>query len=201
MRFSGVIFDMDGTLVDSRLDFAAMRRETGCPVGVGLLEYLAGLSDPADQARTAEIIHRHEMAGAAAASWMPGAREMLATLQRWSVPTGIVTRNSRAATELTLRRLDAPAVDIIAREDAAPKPDPEGLLKLARRWSTPPAALVYIGDFRFDLEAAQRAGMASGLYLQTDNRDYAHLADYAFEHFDRLMEWLPPRLGKPELYP
>ncbi len=196
MRLSGVIFDMDGTLVDSRLDFAAMRRETGCPAGMGLLEYQAGLADPVDQARTADIIHRHEMAGAAAASWMPGAREVLATLQTWSVPTGIVTRNSREATALTLGRLGAPSLEIIAREDAAPKPDPEGLLLLAERWCISPDALVYIGDFRFDLEAAERAGMASGLYLQTDNRAYAHLADYAFERFEHLLEWLPPRFGK-----
>jgi beta-phosphoglucomutase-like phosphatase (HAD superfamily) len=36
-----VIFDMDGTLVDSPLDFDAMRREIGCPPNRGLLEHIA----------------------------------------------------------------------------------------------------------------------------------------------------------------
>jgi HAD superfamily hydrolase (TIGR01509 family) len=186
----GVIFDLDGTLVDSRLDFVAMRRETGCPEGTGLLEYLAGLASPEARQRTAAIIDRHEMAGAAAATWMPGARQLLEALCEQEIPVGIVTRNSRSATELTLRTLEAPTMDLVTREDARPKPDPDGLLQLAARWNIVPAELAYIGDFRFDLEAAAAAGMRSALYLQPDNRDYAHLADWSFTHFDELGAWL-----------
>jgi HAD superfamily hydrolase (TIGR01509 family) len=189
-RVSGVIFDLDGTLVDSRLDFAAMRRETGCPEGTGLLEYLAGIPSAEARQRTAAIIHQHEMAGAAAATWMPGARRLLETLGKQGIPRGIVTRNSRSATELTLRSLDAPTMDLVTREDALPKPDPDGLLQLAGRWNIGPDRLAYIGDFRFDLEAAASAGMRSVLYLQADNREYAHLADWSFSHFNELHAWL-----------
>lgn len=189
-QYTGIIFDLDGTLVDSRLDFAAMRSETGCAEGMGLLEYQASLSCPEARARTAAIIHRHEMAGAAAATWMPGAQEVLDVLVAQALPVGIVTRNSREAAKLTLQRLQAPPMDLVSREDALPKPDPDGLLQLAERWSAEPNELVYIGDFRFDLEAASNAGMRSALYLQTDNRAYAHQADYAFETFAQLLDWL-----------
>lgn len=68
---AGIIFDMDGTLVDSGLDFAAMRREMGLPDGVPLLETLENLN-AAESARCRAILHRHEEAGAERASVLPG---------------------------------------------------------------------------------------------------------------------------------
>jgi HAD superfamily hydrolase (TIGR01549 family) len=195
----GVIFDMDGTLVDSRLDFAAMRRETGCPDGVGLLEYSASLGEQRQLAVNA-IIHRHEMAGAELASWMPGACELLQGLTAAGVPVGIVTRNSRPATEFTLKALQAPTMELVTREDCAPKPDPQGLLIIANRWQLTSSQLLYVGDFLYDLQAASRAGMASALYLQERNREYSDEADFSFTHFDQLKHWLGQRLSQP-LYP
>ena len=185
MQIRGVIFDLDGTLVDSALDFAAMRRETGCPEGEGLLEYLETLAGP-DQARVQSIIHRHEWEGAERAYWMPGALELLQYLQARAIPSAILTRNSREVTRHTLTRLGAPDIPALCREDAAPKPDPEGLLRIARDWQLPARDLVYVGDFRFDIEAAKHAGMHSALYLQDKNRDYADEADLRFTHFDEL---------------
>ena len=129
-----VIFDLDGTLVDSRLDFAAMRAELGAPAGVGLLEFIGALASVADRQSAMAVVHRHEMAGAAAATWMPGAEAALHALHRRGLRTAIVTRNSRAAATLTMERLGMPAIPLKAREDAAPKPDPEALLLLAALW-------------------------------------------------------------------
>ncbi len=39
-RFAAVLFDLDGTLADTRLDFTAIRAEVGVPEGIGVLEYL-----------------------------------------------------------------------------------------------------------------------------------------------------------------
>ncbi|MGB2337256.1 MAG: HAD family hydrolase, partial [Alcanivorax sp.] len=38
--FDGIIFDLDGTLVDSRLDFAAIRAHLNCPPDMGVLEFI-----------------------------------------------------------------------------------------------------------------------------------------------------------------
>lgn len=159
-----VIFDLDGTLVDSRLDFSAMRAELQAPEGVGLLEYIDGL--PTADARSAAlaVVHRHEMAGAAEATWIPGAKQALHTLHQAGLRTGIVTRNSREAARLTMERLGMPAIPLKAREDAAPKPDPAALLLLAAAWALPPEHCAYVGDFHFDIEAAERAGMTPVLY-------------------------------------
>jgi HAD superfamily hydrolase (TIGR01509 family) len=188
----GIVFDLDGTLVDSALDFPAMRRETGCPEGTGLLEFVDSLNCETQRAEAEAVIHRHEIAGAERATWMPGADRLLHSIAASGLPVGIVTRNSREAAGMTLEALGAPAVPLVAREDARPKPDPDGLLQLAERWQLAPSALAYVGDFRFDIEAANRAGMTSVLYLQENNRDYAGDADLVFSHFDELATWLPP---------
>jgi HAD superfamily hydrolase (TIGR01509 family) len=190
-HLQGIIFDLDGTLVDSQLDFAAMRRETGCPEGVGLLEFVEALEQPAHREQALAIIHHHEMAGAKAARWMPGAEAAVLALRNAGLPIGVVTRNSRAAAEHTFKALRVPPIDLVTREDARPKPDPDGLLQLAKRWRLVPSTLAYVGDFRFDLEAAQRAGMSAILYLQPDNAGYASGADLVISHFDELLELLP----------
>jgi len=186
-----VIFDLDGTLVDSRLDFVAMRRELGAPPGIGLLEYIDGLGSEAARGAAMDIVHRHEMAGAEAASWMPGAEYAVRTLHARDVPLAIVTRNSRQAASMTMARLDMPAMPLKAREDAAPKPDPAALLAIAAAWRLPPVRCAYVGDFRYDIEAAQRAGMLPVLY--TPDHMAAHECDGPYRvltDFRALLDWV-----------
>ena len=190
-HLKGIVFDLDGTLVDSALDFAAMRKETGCPEGMGLLEFIDTLDSVEQRSAAEAVIHHYEMQGARQATWMPGADTLLAGLCAAGIPLGIVTRNSQEAAALTLAQLDAPAIPVIAREDARPKPDPDGLLQFARRWQLPTEHLAYVGDFKFDIEAARGAGMTAVLYLQSDNGAFAANADLVFSHFDQLAEWLP----------
>ena len=50
LRVAAVLFDFDGTLtVPDTLDFTAVRRAVGCPAGLGLLEFLAGIADAEDR--------------------------------------------------------------------------------------------------------------------------------------------------------
>ncbi len=188
-RFQALLFDLDGTLVDTRLDFAALRRELGFPEGIGLLEHLDTL--PAAQAdRARALIHRHEMAGAAAATWIDGAEALLATLHRRGVPTAILTRNSRAAVACTHDALNLPVDLILTREDCAPKPDPDGLLRIADQLRLVPAHCLYVGDFVYDLRAARNAGMAAGLLLNGNNGHFTDQADLVVGHLGELLDWL-----------
>lgn len=182
----GIAFDLDGTLVDSALDFVAIRKELGFPGGVGLLEHIETLNDTDAVAHAHAVIGRHEMAGAMRASWMPGARLLLEALNDAGIPTAILTRNSRAATRKTCEALDIPISRIVTREDCAPKPDPEGLLRIARHFGLMPARMMYVGDFIDDLTAARRAGMAGCLYRNRKNSAFVSEANYVIDHFREL---------------
>ncbi|QEA38251.1 HAD family hydrolase [Pistricoccus aurantiacus] len=181
-----VAFDLDGTLIDSRLDFPAIRRELDFPEGVGLLEHIATLEDSAHVQHAHRIIHRHEMAGALAATWMPGARALLDGLHELGLHTAILTRNTREAVELVKRNLDIPIDLTLTREDCAPKPSPDGLRKIAGHFNATTPELVYVGDFLFDLQTARAAGALSCLYRYGDNHRFTKDADLVVDHLDEL---------------
>ena len=185
----GVIFDLDGTLADSRLDFTAIRSELACPEGVGVLEYIQ-LLPGSERGAAEQIVLDHERRGAERAEWIPGARECLQFCSRRNLPTAILTRNAREVADLTMTRLGIQVDILLAREDCPPKPAPDGLLQIAAAWSLSPKRLVYVGDFLYDLQAARRANMISCFYdpaltgLYPDETDW-HLGD--FEQFTEML--------------
>ncbi|MBU6953617.1 HAD family hydrolase [Hahella sp. HN01] len=189
MNLSGVkgfIFDLDGTLVDSRLDFDAMRRELGFPEGKPILEHLETLDDPDAVARAWAVVEAHEIAGARAATWMPGAKELLMSLRELDIPVAIMTRNMREATRIAIEALGIPVELALTREDCKPKPHPEGLLRIAETWGLACGELIYVGDYIFDLQAARNANMIACLYLNERNHIYQEHADCVIRAFDEL---------------
>ena len=182
----GIAFDLDGTLVDSALDFAAIRAELGFPEGVGLLEQVAALASADEVGHARAVINRHEMTGAGRATWMPGARAALEALNEAGIPTAILTRNSRAATRQTCEALSIPISQVLTREDCVPKPDPEGLILIAQHFGLHPSRMMYVGDFIDDLTTAHRAGMYACLYRNRKNGAFASEADFVIDHFREL---------------
>lgn len=181
-----VAFDLDGTLIDSRLDFPAIRRELDFPEEVGLLEHIATLEDDAKARQAHQVIHRHEMAGAAAATWMPGASGLLDALHNLGLHTAILTRNTRPAVELAKRNLEIPIDLTLTREDCAPKPSPDGLKKIANHFNATAPQLIYVGDFLYDLQTAKAAGALSCLYRYGDNHRFTQDADLVVDHLNEL---------------
>jgi HAD superfamily hydrolase (TIGR01509 family) len=158
------VFDMDGTLTVAVHDFDAIRAELGLPAGRPILEMLAELPEAVAREKHA-VLDRIEAELAAEAVAAPGAAALLTELGRRGARLGLLTRNSRPNTAITLRRsglADAfgPA-DRVTRDDGPPKPDPDGIHRLLARWGATPAEAVMVGDFRFDLAAGRAAGCAT----------------------------------------
>ncbi len=182
----GIIFDLDGTLVDSQLDFSLLCQQLGWPAGTAILEHLATLTDKVERSRAERIICDFEMQGAASASWIDGAEALLWHLQQQGIPTAILTRNMRAASQLCRERLSMPVSLWLTREDAPAKPDPTGLHLIAQHWQLPVQQLLFVGDYWFDLATARAAGMPSCLLLNGTNQHFAEDADYCIRHFIEL---------------
>lgn len=183
-----VLFDLDGTLVHSSLDFPRIREEIACPEGEDLLHFVSTLS--ADRKKQAEqIIHRHELEDAYSARIIDGAFELLMRLDDSGIRTGIITRNSAEATRIKMHACGLQVEHVITREDAPPKPDPGALLMLSEAWALETECCVYVGDYIYDLQAAKNAGMHACLYHDTKNASKAspwfiELADFVCNDFD-----------------
>jgi len=153
-----VIFDLDGTLVDSPLDFDAIRAEIGLPDGRPILEALEHLA-PADRARAEAVIDRHESEAVRASRLLPGAADLVAWLRARGLKVALLTRNSRASVRAAARRHGLAFDAAVTREDHEPKPSPRGVRHLMEACGARAAETVLVGDFRFDVEAGTAAGV------------------------------------------
>lgn len=167
-KLKGMIFDLDGTLVDSKLDFVRMRADIGVPENVGILEHIERLSESA-QKLAISVLREHEMAGARAANIIKGVPQLLEKITHHRVEKAVFTRNEREPTDFVIDRF-FPGVfhSVVTRADAKPKPDPEGLLRICDSWHCSPNEVLFIGDYDYDLEAGKRAGIKTVLYLSDE---------------------------------
>jgi HAD superfamily hydrolase (TIGR01549 family) len=191
----GIVFDLDGTLADSRLDFDAMRREMDLPPDGSILEAI----DRLDMQRAAQcraVLHRHEQEGLARATLLSGVAELLTELDRRAIRRAIATRNSRQVTDATLVKLGL-AVDFsLTREDGPVKPDPWAVQHACERWQLSPAEVLVVGDYRYDVESGRAAGCRTVLLTRGPNpaahpnREGADLVLQSLADYPRLLAWL-----------
>lgn len=171
------MFDLDGTLVTSDLDFPAMKRAvvrllTGYGVRMEDLEGLdilgaldhacRNVPHEANAMRCAadEVLARWEMAGARTNTEIPGAGELLRRLKTMGKSVGIITRNTRPAAMETLRRIPLPHDVLLCRCDVKhAKPHPEHMERMLGLLSARPEQSVMVGDHAMDILAGRRAGM------------------------------------------
>jgi phosphoglycolate phosphatase len=181
-----VIFDCDGTLVDSQhMIVAAMTRAYaahGIPlpkrevllsvVGLSLVEAFTRLGEgtarfPAESLADhyREAFHAMRGSGAPVEPLYPGAAEAIAALaQRGDVVMGVATGKSQRGVRLVLGHhgvLDQ-FITIKTADDAPSKPHPEMVLAAMRDAGAEPGNTVVVGDTTYDMEMAQAAG-ASGV--------------------------------------
>jgi HAD superfamily hydrolase (TIGR01509 family) len=192
----GVVYDLDGTLVDSGLDFPAIRREMALPEGAPILEALAEIPPGQRLDECLRILARHEDEAAERATLMPGAAELVAHLAARNMPQAIFTRNSRRCSTRMLERVGLAFSWVLCREDGPPKPHPAGLLRLCALWNIAPTDVLFVGDYLHDLNAGRAAGVPTVLFAPADLPTYASLADFCIASLAE-MECLIDRLNRP----
>ncbi|MCK0769941.1 phosphoglycolate phosphatase [Chromohalobacter canadensis] len=176
-----VVFDLDGTLIDSVPDLAAAvdsaLRDMALPeVGEAAARDWVGngsrkLVERALQAVGAQdrnldgahdiFLHHYRLAPCRATRVYPGVRDALEALAARGVALGLITNKPTAFIAPILACLDLEhyfALTLGGDALSTRKPDPAPLLHLAERLEVAPSACLMVGDSRHDVEAGRRAG-------------------------------------------
>jgi HAD superfamily hydrolase (TIGR01509 family) len=180
-RLAGVLWDMDGTLVDSErvwttaltdlathvggeLSLPARKAMVGTnmPISVGIMFDDLGLRrDALAEADAAGwLARRATELFAGPLPWRPGAEQALATVRAAGIPCALVTNTERAITRLALNSLGAANFEAIVCGDdvPAPKPAPDVYARAASLLGAAPARCVAVEDSPSGIAAAEAAG-------------------------------------------
>jgi HAD superfamily hydrolase (TIGR01549 family) len=190
-RQPALLFDLDGTLVDSVyqhvLAWTAVLGEAGIPLAVWRIHRRIGMSgglfvnalsretgrdlSAGDVTRLQEAHAREFAKRQHEVRPLPGAKELLHYLTATGIPWAIATSGSQRTAGPALQMLGIPDGTVVVTHDQVPfaKPDPHLFLKAAERLNVEVQNSIVVGDSVWDMLAAQRAralgvGLMSGGY-------------------------------------
>jgi len=176
LRFPVVLFDLDGTVVDSgSIILASMRHATREVLGrdFGDAELMQAVGGPGLEAQMevfapervddlVRVYRAHNEPLHDELEACAGMEEVLLRLHEQGHRLGVVTAKRRSTVELAFARVPiAHLFETVVGGDETQKhkPDPEPLLLAAERMNARPDETAYVGDSPFDIRAAKAAGM------------------------------------------
>jgi HAD superfamily hydrolase (TIGR01509 family) len=193
MKLRGVIFDLDGTVVENDYDWSRIREELGTG-GTSILAYLDSLEGPERSAKWA-ILESHEAAQTEASVLREGVRELLALLRARGLSAALVTNNSRRNTEFLLEKFDLAFDCVVTRESGLWKPSGAPFLEVMRTLGLAPDACGVVGDTHFDVLAALDAGIDAIFLLSDEPERFAGFPVEVFPDVAFLMDRLESLLA------
>jgi len=181
LDFKALLFDLDGTLLDTAPDFiSALNRQladqhreplpnhqirsavTNGSAGIIQTAYNLAPEDPQFEILRQQFLDYYLANIADQTALFNGMDALLSGCTQREIPWGIVTNKPWKYTQALLDQLNLaqqPATTICPDHVARPKPDPQALLLACSELKIKPTDCVYVGDHRRDIEAGRSAGM------------------------------------------
>ena len=176
MRYRVILFDLDGTLIDSGPIIMASMRHASVTVlgrepdeeavraaigGHGLVSQMRDL-DPDRVDELIDVYRAHNEPLHATLETFDGVPELLRELVRRGHQLGIVTAKRRSTVHLAFDRFPflTELTDVLvgSEDTERHKPDPDPVLEALDRLGATPEEAVYVGDSPFDIQAGNAAG-------------------------------------------
>lgn len=183
MRWQAVLFDLDGTLLDTALDFISIAQQMRLEHGLSempnqrIREVISGGAaaivetaleispqDSAFENLRQDFLKRYTSQCAVHTSLFAGMKNVLTRLEQAQIPWGIATNKPVRFAEPILQQLDLAArcaVLMCPEHVEHSKPAPDMLIKACKLLQVQPNKVLYIGDDLRDIQAAEAAGMYS----------------------------------------
>ena len=215
-RLKTVLFDLDGTLVDTAPDLSETlnrllirhRQPTRSPESIrpyvshgtiGMLGFAFGLTqtDPEFAGLRQEFLEIYENHLCYQSKLFDGMEEVLNFIEKRSLLWGVVTNKPGFLTQPLMRQLSLHqrcACIVSGDTLALNKPDPAPMHYAAKLAGCEASECIYVGDAERDIEAGKRAGMQTLIarygYIEKDNDPDQWQADGNIDRPTDLMHWL-----------
>ncbi|MDR1944485.1 MAG: HAD-IA family hydrolase [Synergistaceae bacterium] len=175
-----IIFDWDGIIAETHLDFSALHEKYYGKKRAMLLEdsvYLA----PSEKKSLMRDLEETEIQGASEATLVPGASDVIAWTEENKIPWAVVSRNCRKSILLAAERTSFKLPPIVRSRDDGDcvKPDPRALVETCRALGSDPARTLLIGDYIYDMMGARRAGMRGALVRKRIEPDWDQWLEFS----------------------
>lgn len=211
-----ILFDLDGTLLDTAPDFvyavnlmqsranlnptplASLRPFVSDGIN-GLIQAAFGIDTtrPENAALANELLKIYQENICRFTQPFPGMLSLLTFLEENNIPWGIVTNKYSYLTEEILKQLNLKErAFCVVSGDTTPfaKPHPAPLLHASKILKVDPKSCVYIGDAKRDIDAGKAAGMTTitALFGYINNIETAIEwgASHHVHHVDELIPWI-----------
>jgi len=211
-----VLFDLDGTLSDSAPQLVGALNQLRQQYNLSPIPFLVGRpfashgaagllkagfnmdkNDPLFDARVQEFLDIYKEVFYQNMQCMEGIEELINTLNLRKISWGIMTNKAKKFAQpiVSSHPVLKSAGCLIAGDDVSvPKPSPEGLIKASQMLSIEPSDIIYLGDDRRDVMAANDAGMVSMVarygYLEVGDDAKSWGAQYIIDKPSELLAYL-----------
>ncbi|KAG5953435.1 hypothetical protein E4U57_005432 [Claviceps arundinis] len=178
--------------------FTQMRHHLNIPPQTDILQHIDSLP-PSHQSPAHDTIRAIELRYMAAQTPQPGLTTLMRFLDQHAIPKAICTRNFDAPVQHLLEKFlqGSRFEPVLTREFRPCKPDPAGILHIARQWGLgdgddgegDASGMIMVGDSMDDMEAGRRAGAATVLLVNEANRELGEheCTDLVIERLDELV--------------
>jgi phosphoglycolate phosphatase len=204
--YVAILFDLDGTLIDSFAAIAAsvnhVRQRRGLPelsetevskyVGRGAIKLMQDVVPVGDAQENLDWYHEHHPKVIRPLTrFLPGAEATLRALHAAGKKLGICSNKPVVFTRELVEHLGIACLldAVLGPEDVArPKPAPDMLLEAMRRLGCRTPETLYVGDMTVDIETARAAGVTVwAIATGTQNAAMLHGADRVLERLEDLV--------------
>lgn len=216
---SAVLFDLDGTLIDTADDLSAclnillaeegletlphsvIRKQVSNGANAMIRLGFGQLQDERAQQLRQRLLVHYENNIAHHSRWFDGLEQFTVELKQAGIPWGIVTNKPRLYTDLLLKAMEIDRhVDVVVCPDDLniSKPDPRPLLHACEQVSADARQAIYVGDHIRDIQAGKAAGMTTVAvaygYIEEDDDINLWQADHIIQQGHELNSLF--KLGK-----
>lgn len=177
IMFKAVIFDFDGTILDSKYDWKGIRKELNL-TQYSILDQLYSLPEK-EREKTERRLKRLERDATLKAELFPEVGYVLQNLKEMGVKRGLLTNNSYDNVLFITEKYNLLFDAIVTRDDGVWKPDKAPLLLLIKKLNVSPPATLVVGDSDYDIVSARAAGASCAIL--TRGKELRERPDYVLE--------------------